>query len=180
VNVIRTGLPGVLIIEPKVFGDQRGFFLETFRRTRYREQAGIELEFVQDNYSRSSRHVLRGMHAQQNRPQGKLMRTVHGEIFDVAVDIDPESPTFGAWEGVVLSAHNNRQFYIPPGYAHGFLVLSELADVEYKCTDYYDPQDEIGLVWNDPEVAIAWPCKTPVLSTKDLALPTLAQIRSNA
>ncbi|MEZ5458864.1 MAG: dTDP-4-dehydrorhamnose 3,5-epimerase [Steroidobacteraceae bacterium] len=176
--VTETALPGVRIIEPKVHGDPRGFFMETFQAKRYAEIAGIDLPFVQDNHSRSARGVLRGLHAQKQRPQGKLVRCARGEVFDVAVDIDPASPTFGTWVGVVLSDVNQRQFWVPPGYAHGFVVLSDIADFEYKCTDYYDPSDEIGLIWNDPDVAIDWPIKEPLLSAKDQALPTLAELRA--
>lgn len=174
-NVIKTKLPGVVIIEPKVFGDHRGFFLESFQKERYRDEAGIELEFVQDNHSRSSYGVLRGLHFQKTRPQGKLVRVVSGEVLDVALDINPASPTFGQHEAVVLSAGNHRQFWVPPGYAHGFVVLSESADFEYKCTDYYDPSDEGGIIWNDPEVGIDWKVESPKLSDKDLKLPTLSQ-----
>jgi dTDP-4-dehydrorhamnose 3,5-epimerase len=179
VRVTETALPGVLIIEPKLLGDERGFFVETYQANRYRE-AGIKLDFVQDNHSRSRRGVLRGMHAQAKHPQGKLVRCARGEVFDVAVDINPRSPHFGKWVGVTLSDANGRQLWVPPGYAHGFVVLSELADFEYKCTDYYHSQDEIGLVWNDPEVGIDWPITDPVLSEKDQRLPTLAAIRAGA
>lgn len=179
-KVIETRLPGVRIIEPKVHGDARGFFIETFQSERYKRDAGIELPFVQDNHSRSTRGVLRGLHAQQPNPQGKLVRVARGEVFDVAVDIDPASKTFGQWVGVTLSDTNHRQFWVPPGYAHGFVVLSETADFEYKCTDFYQPQAEIGLIWNDPEVGIEWPIENPKLSEKDLKLPTLAQIRARA
>lgn len=178
-RVTETALPGVLIIEPKLLGDERGFFVETYQANRYRE-AGIKLDFVQDNHSRSRRGVLRGMHAQAKHPQGKLVRCARGEVFDVAVDINPRSPHFGKWVGVTLSDANGRQLWVPPGYAHGFVVLSELADFEYKCTDYYHSRDEIGLIWNDPEVDIAWPITDPVLSEKDQRLPTLASIRAGA
>jgi dTDP-4-dehydrorhamnose 3,5-epimerase len=176
VNVVTTALPGVLIIEPAIFGDERGFFVETFQSERYREQAGIEQAFVQDNHSRSARGVLRGLHAQARHPQGKLVRVARGEVYDVAVDIDSRSPSYGVWVAVVLSDTNARQLWIPPGYAHGFLVLSESADFEYKCTDYYHPEDEIGVVWNDPTIAIPWPVPDPVVSAKDRALPTLQQL----
>jgi dTDP-4-dehydrorhamnose 3,5-epimerase len=179
-KVIETRLPGVRIIEPKVHGDARGFFIETFQAERYRTDAGIDLPFVQDNHSRSTRGVLRGLHAQYPQPQGKLVRVARGEVFDVAVDINPASKTFGVWVGVTLSDANHRQFWVPPGYAHGFVVLSEYADFEYKCTDYYHPQAEIGLIWNDPEVGIEWPIENPRLSEKDLKLPTLAQLRARA
>ncbi|MGH1487518.1 MAG: dTDP-4-dehydrorhamnose 3,5-epimerase [Cellvibrionaceae bacterium] len=176
-NVIKTKLPGVVIIEPKVFGDERGFFLETFQKERYRDLAGIELEFVQDNHSRSAKGVLRGLHFQKTKPQGKLVRVVSGEVFDVAVDINPESATYGQYEGVILSEQNKRQFWVPPGYAHGFLVLSETADFEYKCTDYYDPSDEGSLLWSDPDVGIDWPLDNPQLSGKDQEASTLKQLR---
>jgi dTDP-4-dehydrorhamnose 3,5-epimerase len=175
-NILTTGLPGVLIIEPTLFGDERGFFVETFQVDRYREQAGIEQAFVQDNHSRSRRGVLRGMHAQKRNPQGKLVRVARGEVYDVVVDIDARSPTFGKWEAVVLSDDNARQLWIPPGYAHGFLVLSEVADFEYKCTAYYEPEDEIGVVWSDPAIAIPWPVTDPIVSAKDRALPTLDRL----
>ena len=177
-KVIETQLPGVRIIEPRVHGDSRGFFVETFQAERYRREAGIELAFVQDNHSRSGRGVLRGMHSQRSRPQGKLVRVARGEVFDVAVDVDPRSATFGKWVGVTLSDENCRQFWVPPGYAHGFVVLSEIADFEYKCTDYYDPGDEIGVMWNDPGVGIDWPLQNPLLSAKDQKLPSLAQLKA--
>jgi dTDP-4-dehydrorhamnose 3,5-epimerase len=170
-NVIETVLPGVLILEPKVHGDSRGFFQETWRADVC-SSLGIPV-FVQDNHSRSSRGVLRGLHAQRMRPQGKLVRVSRGSVFDVAADINPQSPTFGQYVGVELNDENHRQFYVPPGYAHGFCVLSDIADFLYKCTDYYQPNDEIGVVWNDPDLAIAWPMREPLLSPKDLALPTL-------
>lgn len=170
-NVIDTSILDVKIIEPKVFGDQRGFFLETFQQERY-SKAGISLPFVQDNHSRSEKGVLRGLHFQKTKPQGKLVRVVSGEVFDVAVDIRKSSPTFGKWEGVVLSAENKRQFWVPPGLAHGFLVLSEYADFEYKCTDYYDSSDEGALRWNDEDIGIDWPAGIePMLSEKDGAAP---------
>ena len=178
-NVVETQLPGVLIIEPKVFGDHRGFFKETFQIERYQE-AGIDLSFVQDNHSRSQRGVLRGLHWQKTRPQGKLVSCSVGAVFDVAVDVDQNSPTFGTYVGVELSAENHRQLWIPPGYAHGFCVLSETADFQYKCTDLYIPEDEGGLIWNDPELGIQWPIESPSLSEKDLALPTLDEIRRGA
>jgi dTDP-4-dehydrorhamnose 3,5-epimerase len=175
-KVTETYLPGVLIIEPKVFGDERGFFLETFQSERYRAEAGIELPFVQDNHSRSRKGVLRGMHAQATFPQGKLVRVARGEVFDVAVDINPASATFGCWIGERLSDENARQLWIPPGYAHGFVVLSDVADFEYKCTDLYHPEDEVGLIWNDADVGIEWPVQHPMVADKDLKLPTLRQI----
>ena len=166
-KITRTKINGCLVIEPKVFGDERGFFLETFQAGRYREKAGIDLPFVQDNHSRSTKGVLRGLHFQKTKPQGKLVRVVRGEVFDVAVDIRKGSPTFGQWEGVWLSEENRKQFWLPPGLAHGFVVTSETADFEYKCTDYYDPTDEGCLIWNDPDVGIEWPIEEPVLSEKD-------------
>lgn len=175
-KVIETKLPGVLIIEPKVFGDVRGFFKETFHAGRYAE-AGIPgegLRFVQDNHSRSGRGVLRGLHFQLEYPQGKLVSVSSGAVFDVAADVRPGSPTFGQWVGVELSAENHRQLWVPPGYAHGFCVLSESADFQYKCTDLYHPEDESGVVWNDPDLAIDWPVSEPLVSEKDRKLPQLA------
>lgn len=174
-KVIKTQLAGVLIIEPKVFGDHRGFFLETFQVERYRD-AGIDLPFVQDNHSRSQRGVLRGLHFQRTRPQGKLVSVSRGAVYDVVVDINPESPTCGQYVGVELNDENHRQLWVPPGYAHGFCVLSEVADFQYKCTDMYFPADEGGLLWNDPDVNIPWPLDTPQLSAKDQANPTLRQL----
>lgn len=171
-NVIQTQLPGVLIIEPKVFGDERGFFLECYQEQRYRD-AGIELLFVQDNHSRSQYGVLRGLHFQRNRPQGKLVRVTRGAVYDVAVDINPESATCGEFVGVELTADNHLQLWIPPGYAHGFCVLSDIADFQYKCTDLYLPEEEGGLIWNDPDVNIPWPVEAPKLSEKDLRHPSL-------
>ncbi|MGY5368428.1 dTDP-4-dehydrorhamnose 3,5-epimerase [Enterobacter oligotrophicus] len=162
-----TSIAGCKIIEPKVFGDERGFFLEVFEKKRYAEILGEDISFVQDNYSRSRQNVLRGLHFQKTFPQGKLVRVVRGEVFDVAVDIRPDSPTFGKWEGILLSESNKKQFWVPPGLAHGFYVLSEIADFEYKCTDYYHPEDEGCLLWNDPEVGISWPAEQPILSEKD-------------
>ena len=167
-NVIKTNINDVVIIEPKVFGDERSFFLETFQADRYAEMAGITLPFVQDNHSRSGMNVLRGLHFQKTKPQGKLVRVLRGEVFDVAVDIRKDSPTYGQWTGVALSEENKRQFWIPPGLAHGFVVLSDTADFEYKCTDYYDPSDEGSLIWNDPDLGIEWPEGIePILSVKD-------------
>lgn len=166
-NVLDTKIDGVKIIEPKVFGDARGFFLETFEKRRYQSLLDIDLDFVQDNHSRSSKNVLRGLHFQKTHPQGKLVRVVRGEVFDVAVDIRRDSATYGQWEGVLLSEENKKQFWIPPGLAHGFVVISDIADFEYKCTDYYNPQHEECLLWNDPAVGIAWPVAQPLLSEKD-------------
>ena len=176
-KITETKLSGVLIIEPKVFGDSRGFFKETFQAERYRE-AGIEYTFVQDNYSRSQKGVLRGLHFQITKPQGKLVSCPKGAVFDVAVDIDPKSITYGQYVGVELTEENHKQLWVPPGYAHGFCVLSETADFQYKCTDYYDPSDEGGLIWNDPDVAIDWPIADPSLSSKDALLPTLAELNA--
>jgi dTDP-4-dehydrorhamnose 3,5-epimerase len=162
------------LVEPDVFRDARGFFLETFHARKYRE-GGIPYHFVQDNHSRSLRGTLRGLHAQRLRPQGKLVRAIRGEIFDVAVDIRKGSPTFGKWMGATLSAENFLQIFVPPGFAHGFCVLSEMAEVEYKCTDFYDGADEIGLLWNS--AGIDWPLNDPLLSAKDAALPRLDELR---
>lgn len=175
-KVIETALPGVLIIEPKAFGDHRGFFLETFQVERYRE-AGITLPFVQDNHSRSQRGVLRGLHFQKTRPQGKLVSVSRGAVYDVAVDIDPASATYGQFVGVELNDDNHRQMWVPPGYAHGFCVLSEVADFQYKCTDFYFPADEGGLAWNDPDVGISWPIEAPQLSAKDANNPRLRDLK---
>ena len=178
-KVIETRLKDCMIIEPRVFGDERGFFLETFQAERYRDLAGIHLPFVQDNHSRSGCGVLRGLHFQKTRPQGKLVRVVRGEVFDVAVDIRPDSPSFGYWEGVVLSEENKRQLWVPPGFAHGFLVTSEFADFEYKCTDYYFPGDEAALRWDDPDLDIAWPAIAGAeftLSEKDAAAASYQQL----
>ncbi len=174
-NVVRTPLPGVLLIEPKVFGDDRGFFVELYRQQRY-GKAGVDLSFVQDNHSRSSRGVLRGLHYQIEHPQGKLVTVITGEVYDVAVDIRRGSPTFGKWFGCVLSAADHRQLFIPPGLAHGFCTMSESADVLYKCTDVYRPEDEAGVLWSDPDLAIDWPAMTPILSAKDGEYPILAKI----
>ena len=176
-KVTQTDLAGVLLIEPRIFGDSRGFFLETFHLERYRDAAGIDLPFVQDNHSRSGRGVLRGMHLQRRRPQGKLVRVARGEVFDVVADIDPKSATFGRWVGITLSDENGRQLWVPPGYAHGFVTLSEVADFEYKCTDFYEPESEGGVIWNDPDLAIEWPLANPTISARDAKLPTLAALR---
>ena len=176
-KIVETKLPGVIIIEPAVFGDQRGFFKETFQAGRYAE-IGIDLPFVQDNHSRSQKGVLRGLHLQKTRPQGKLVSCLRGAVFDVAVDVDPQSPTFGAHVGVELTESNHKQLWIPPGYAHGFCVLSDVADFHYKCTDLYFPDDEAGLLWSDPDVGIDWPVESPALSDKDRKLPTLVEIQA--
>ena len=175
-NIIKTKLSDCIIIEPKVYGDDRGFFLETFQAERY-ATAGITLPFVQDNHSRSSKGVLRGLHFQKTKPQGKLVRVVRGEVYDVAVDIRLGSPTYGRWEAVVLSEDNKKQFWVPPGFAHGFMVISDFADFEYKCTDYYDPTDEGSLLWNDPDLNIPWPIESQVLSEKDAWAPLLANLK---
>jgi dTDP-4-dehydrorhamnose 3,5-epimerase len=168
-NVQTTAIPGVLILEPKVFGDERGFFLESFNE-REMFKVGIRHHFVQDNHSRSDRNVLRGLHYQTVQPQGKLVRVVNGAVYDVAVDMRRESPAFGKWVGVELSAANKRMFWLPPGMAHGYFVLSESADFVYKATDYYLPQSEHTVLWNDPEIGIEWPhAGDPILSAKDVA-----------
>lgn len=175
-EIIDTPLEGVKIIQPKIFGDSRGFFLETFEKKRYQEMLNIDLDFVQDNHSRSSKGVLRGLHFQTENPQGKLVRVVRGEVYDVAVDIRPDSPSYGKWYGVLLSEENKTQFWVPPGLAHGFVVLSDVADFEYKCTDYYAPALEGCLLWNDPEVGIEWPIENPLLSEKDKLGKTLREL----
>jgi dTDP-4-dehydrorhamnose 3,5-epimerase len=168
-------LPDVILVEPDVHRDQRGFFLETYHAHKYAE-GGVRGPFVQDNHSRSVQGTLRGLHAQRRHPQGKLVRAVEGEMFDVAVDLRPSSPTFGRWVGVRLSGENFRQLYIPPGFAHGFCVLSDVVHVEYKCTDFYEPADEIGLAWDDPDVGIEWPVRDPIVSDKDRRLPRLRDL----
>jgi dTDP-4-dehydrorhamnose 3,5-epimerase len=173
-QVTPTALPDVLIIEPKVFGDARGFFFESFNRRAFRETTGLDVDFVQDNHSRSARNVLRGLHYQIQQPQGKLVRCIAGEVFDVAVDIRRSSPHFGKWAGVALSAENKRTVWVPRGFAHGFLVVSEHAEILYKTTDYYAPQHERSIAWNDSDLAIAWPLTgEPVLSAKDIAAARL-------
>jgi dTDP-4-dehydrorhamnose 3,5-epimerase len=174
-NTIATALEGLLILQPKVFADERGFFLETYHSLRYRD-AGIETSFVQDNLSFSKKNVLRGLHFQISQPQVKLVQVISGEIFDVAVDIRPGSSTFGKWTGVVLSEANKHQLLVPEGFAHGFCVLSESARVAYKCSTYYNPEDEGGIRWSDPEIGIDWPIKDPILSEKDRILPRLSEI----
>jgi dTDP-4-dehydrorhamnose 3,5-epimerase len=165
-KVTRCDIAGLLIIEPKVFGDARGFFLETWNEQRYRE-AGLDLRFVQDNLSRSGRGTLRGLHFQNPAAQGKLVWVLEGEVFDVAVDLRRSSPTFGRWQGLNLSAQNHLQFFVPPGFAHGFAVLSERALFAYKCTELYSPKDEMTLRWDDPDVGVQWPLSEPVMSEKD-------------
>jgi dTDP-4-dehydrorhamnose 3,5-epimerase len=174
-KTIATKLSGVLILEPKVFGDSRGFFMESYNAKTTREALGIDLDFVQDNHSRSSKGVLRGLHYQIRQPQGKLVRVVKGSVFDVAVDLRKTSPTFGQWTGVELTEDNHRQFWLPPGFAHGFVVLSDSADFLYKTTDYYAPEHERCLLWNDPTVGIDWPIEgAPALSAKDALGKNLA------
>ncbi|MDX8389989.1 MAG: dTDP-4-dehydrorhamnose 3,5-epimerase [Mariprofundaceae bacterium] len=174
-KIHQTSLPEVVLIEPKVFGDERGFFLETWVESRYSE-AGIRCHFVQDNHSRSQYGVLRGLHYQREFPQGKLVRVVSGEVFDVAVDIRVGSPHFGQWFGTLLTEKNQHQLYVPPGFAHGFCVLSKQADFLYKCTDYYHPEDEAGILWSDPDIAITWGLDTPSLSEKDTLYSKLCDI----
>jgi dTDP-4-dehydrorhamnose 3,5-epimerase len=176
-NVIATDLPGVLIIEPKVFGDERGFFYESFNAKAFKDATGIDTPFVQDNHSRSLKGVLRGLHYQLQNTQGKLVRVTAGEVLDVAVDIRRSSPNFGQWVAVRLSADNRRQLWVPPGFAHGFVVLSEFAEFLYKTTDYYDPASERSLLWNDPTLNIDWQLGDiqPQLSGKDAAASTLEQ-----
>jgi dTDP-4-dehydrorhamnose 3,5-epimerase len=168
-------IPDVILIEPDVHRDARGFFLETWHQRKYAE-GGISGPFVQDNHSHSRRGALRGLHAQLRRPQGKLVRVVDGEVFDVAVDIRRGSPTFGKWVGDRLTGENLRQLWIPPGFAHGFYVVSERVHLEYKCTDFYDASDEIAIAWNDPEIGVRWPVSEPTLSAKDAAAPRLAEV----
>ncbi len=167
-TIKTTDIPDVLIIDPTVFGDERGFFYESFNARKFAEQTGLEVGFVQDNHSKSAKGVLRGLHYQIQQPQGKLVRVVAGEVFDVAVDIRKNSPTFGKWVGLMLSAENKRQLWIPPGFAHGFLVTSDSAEFLYKTTDYYAPEFERCILWNDPIIGIQWPlADEPILSNKD-------------
>jgi len=168
-EVIKEPIPGLLVLKPRVFKDERGFFMETWQSVRYKE-AGINEYFVQDNWSRSTKGVLRGLHYQKKHPQGKLVSVRSGKVFDVAVDIRKDSPTFGEWYGEELSDMNHLQMYVPPGFAHGFCVLSDTADFVYKCTDYYYPNDEGGIIWNDEEIGIKWPLKEPIVSEKDKEL----------
>lgn len=174
-KVLPVELPGVLLIEPKVFGDARGWFFESWNRQRYAE-CGLATDFVQDNLSFSGHGILRGLHFQNPKPQGKLVQVLQGEVFDVAVDIRRGSPTFGRWAGATLSAENRHQFYVPEGFAHGFCVLSERALFSYKCTDYYAPEHEFSLRWDDPELAISWPVGEPRLSAKDREARTLREL----
>jgi len=174
-KISETKLPGVLIFEPKVFSDDRGFFLETWSQQRYHE-AGISSPFVQDNVSLSQKGTLRGLHFQHPHGQGKLVQVLSGEIMDAAIDIRLGSPTFGQWVSVILSQSNHKQVYIPPGFAHGFCVISDTAIFAYKCTDYYDPSAEGGVIWNDPDIGIRWPIENPILSAKDARCPRLKDI----
>jgi dTDP-4-dehydrorhamnose 3,5-epimerase len=178
VRVAASALPGVLVIEPDVHVDGRGFFVESYHAARYREH-GITATFVQDNHSRSLAGTLRGLHLQVQHPQAKLIRVIEGEIFDVAVDTRRGSPTFGQWVGVNLSAANFKQCFVPAGFAHGFCVLTDVAQVEYKCSDIYDPAGEIGIAWNDPAIGIVWPVKDPVLSPRDRRHPALADVEAH-
>ena len=171
-KVTESRLKGVLLIKPRVFEDPRGFFLETYNRDRYRDN-GIDAEFVQDNYARSTQGILRGMHYQIKHSQAKLVWVPEGEVFDVVVDLRKDSPTFGQWEGYTLSSKNKHQLFVPTGFAHGYCVISETADFMYKCSDFYYPEDEGGLIWNDPDVGIEWPIEDPVLSEKDQNNPPL-------
>ena len=177
---INTGIEGLVVVEPTVFGDNRGYFMETYHYQAFKD-AGLDMVFVQDNQSKSSRGVVRGLHFQKKNPQGKLVRAVSGEVFDVAVDLRKGSKTYGKWYGVVLSEENKKQFYVPEGFAHGFLVLSEEAEFVYKCTRFYDPSDEGGLMWNDPDIGIAWPVPEGmelILSEKDGRHPSFREFES--
>jgi len=171
-EIRETQLPGVLLLTPKVFRDERGFFLESYNEAAFAD-AGLDARFVQDNHSRSAKGVLRGLHYQLRHPQGKLVRVVRGKIFDVAVDIRRGSPTFGKWAAVMLDDSEMSALWIPPGFAHGFLALSDEVDVTYKCTDFYTPSDERGVLWNDPLLGISWPVKNPIVNAKDLSYPPL-------
>ncbi len=176
-KITKLEIPGLVLIEPRVFGDPRGHFLETYHARRYAEEAGIIRPFVQDNHSHSNvRGVLRGLHSQLKKPQGKLIYVVRGEIWDVAVDIRRGSPTFGKFFGCTLSSENHHQLYVPEGCLHGFVVVSDIVDVIYKCTDLYDPKDEVGVIWNDPTFKLPWPVGTPLLSAKDEKLPRFADL----
>jgi dTDP-4-dehydrorhamnose 3,5-epimerase len=175
-KIIKTEIDGLVVIEPKIFGDERGYFFESFQESRYQD-AGIDYRFIQDNRSRSEKGVLRGLHFQKTKPQGKLVSVLSGDVLDVAVDLRPDSSTFSRYEAVILSGDNKRQFFVPPGFAHGFLVLSEFADFHYKCTEYYDPADESGIIWNDPDLDITWNIESPCLSEKDKLLPQFAEIQ---
>ncbi|MEL7059636.1 MAG: dTDP-4-dehydrorhamnose 3,5-epimerase [Acidobacteriota bacterium] len=173
-----TDLPGVVRVRPRIFPDDRGFFLETYHRDKY-AAGGIDAVFVQDNHSRSARGTVRGLHGQTRKPQGKLVRCIEGEIFDVAVDIRRGSPTFGRWVGATLSAENFEQLYVPPDFLHGFCVTSEVAQVEYKCTDVYDPGHELTVRWDDPAIGIEWPVEAPLLSARDASAPLLNEVEAH-
>ena len=178
-NFIKTPIQDLYIIEPTIFGDNRGYFMETYNYNEFK-QAGLDMIFVQDNQSKSKKGVLRGLHFQKTKPQGKLVRVIDGEVFDVAVDLRKNSKTYGKWYGIVLSSENKKQFYVPEGFAHGFLVLSETAEFVYKCTNFYDPADECGLMWNDPDIGIEWPVGNDtdiILSTKDKNHPLMSQLQ---
>ena len=171
----KTKIDGVFVIEPQIFGDERGFFMETYKESDFKN-AGLDYDFIQDNHSKSRKGVLRGLHYQLHYPQAKLVRVIQGEVFDVAVDLRKNSPTYGQWVGVILSAENKKMFMIPRGFAHGFVVLSETAEFVYKCDELYHPEDEGGIMWNDPEVGIEWPYKgEPLLSEKDKKHPSLKE-----
>ena len=174
-NIISTDFEGLLIVEPKIFTDNRGFFTETYHKARYKE-SGIPQIFIQDNLSSSVQNTLRGLHYQIKKPQAKIVQVIAGAIFDVAVDIRGGSPTFGKWAGVHLSEQNMRQLFIPEGFAHGFCVLSETALVTYKCSDFYHPEDEGGIIWSDPDIGIDWPVENPIISEKDMHYPRLAEL----
>ncbi len=174
-EIIKTSIPEVIVLVPPVFVDSRGYFLETYQQHKY-AAAGIPKPFVQDNQSYSTKNVLRGLHFQLRHPQGKLVRVIQGSVFDVAIDIRKNSPTFGKWHGEILSAENKRQMYIPENFAHGFCVLSDSAEFVYKCTDFYVPGDEVGLIWNDPQIGVKWPIEQPILSDKDAVLPRWADV----
>ena len=176
-EVVKTPLGGVLIIKPKVWGDSRGYFVETWQQERY-AAAGIDLPFVQDNHSRSAHGILRGLHFQKTRPQGKLVHVSLGSVFDVVVDIRPGSPSFGQWHGVELTQDNQWQLWVPPGLAHGFVVTSEYAHFHYKCTEYYCPQDEGAIRWNDPDLGVVWPVECPLLSDKDKIAPSWREFQA--
>ena len=176
-NFIKTSIDGVVIIEPKVYGDHRGYFMETYKKIDF-DEAGLKYDFVQDNQSKSTRGVLRGLHFQKNFQQAKLVRVISGEVFDVCVDLRKGSPTYGKWEGVILTAENKRMFMIPRGFAHGFVVLSETAEFVYKCDEVYHPEDEGGIMWNDPNIGIKWPYEgEPMLSEKDKVHPLLKDVK---
>jgi dTDP-4-dehydrorhamnose 3,5-epimerase len=174
-EIIKTSIPEVIVFVPPVFTDSRGYFLETYQQQKY-AAAGIPKPFVQDNQSYSTKNVLRGLHFQLRHPQGKLVRVIQGSVFDVAIDMRKNSPTFGKWHGEILSAENKRQMYVPENFAHGFCVLSDSAEFVYKCTDFYVPGDEVGLIWNDPQVGVKWPIEQPILSDKDAVLPSWADV----